>query len=171
MRRVVARFALRSRAGRDGNDRGALAPAVAILLVPLFALTGLVVDGSRYLDARSVAEGYAEEAARAGAMQIDVTAPDLELDPTAVRTAIVDFCQQITSAALRTNTSDVLVTTCEPANPMITDTALGNPLVVHAHIEVRINTWMLDIVGANSFSASADASAEPQEGVTTPDQN
>jgi Flp pilus assembly protein TadG len=157
---------------RVRDDRGALAPAVACLLVALFVLTGLVVDGSRYLDARSTAQAYAEEAARAGAMEVDLNQPDLALLPDdQVRAQIATYCDRIKLDTNSSNTTNARVTGCGPAPDMITRTAAGNPIVVHAQVTVVINTWMLDMIGANSFTATVSASAEPQEGITTPDVN
>jgi Flp pilus assembly protein TadG len=157
---------------RVGEDRGALAPAVAVMLVALFILTGLVVDGSRYLDARSTAQAYAEEAARAGAMEVDLSQPALTLlSDNDVRQKIDDYCTQIERDSSRSSTTNAVVTKCGGAPDLVTNSAAGHPIVVHAQVTVRITTWMLDIIGVNTFTATVDASAEPQEGVLTPNDD
>lgn len=159
----------RTRRRLRGDDRGALAPAVAILLVPLFLLTGLIVDGARYLDASSTAQAYAEEAARAGAMQVDLSQPNLALLPESqVAQAVAEYCQTIVTAgdAAGSSTSNLVVTDCRFEG--ISDTSLGNPLIVNTQVTVQIRTWLLGLVDVNSLSRTVTASAEPQEGVTTP---
>jgi Flp pilus assembly protein TadG len=154
------------------EDRGALAPAVAVILLALFLLTGLVVDGSRFLDARSTAQAYAEEAARAGAMEVDLSQPQLSLLPAdQVEQGIDTYCARIVANSKQSSTTNAFVVSCSGAPTLITDTAKGNPIVVHARVKVQINTWMLDMTGINTFTATVDASAEPHEGVVTPDDN
>ena len=55
-----------------GDDRGAMSAFVVVLVVALLLLAGLVVDGGRAVNARALALDDAEQAARAGANQVDL---------------------------------------------------------------------------------------------------
>lgn len=55
----------------DSRDRGSITLFVAILFLALLAAAGLVVDGGTKIRAARQASSIAEEAARAGAGQID----------------------------------------------------------------------------------------------------
>ena len=66
-------------------DDGSITPLVPILVLAFLMLGGLVIDGSRDLNARSDAQAYAEEAARAGAGAVDLTSDVLALDRTRCR--------------------------------------------------------------------------------------
>lgn len=57
-----------------GNDRGSLTLMLAVLMVALLALAGLVIDGGRKLNEAENAYAIAQEAARAGAGQVDTSA-------------------------------------------------------------------------------------------------
>jgi Flp pilus assembly protein TadG len=59
---------------RTRADRGSLSVYFAVLIVPFLLIAGLVVDGSGALVARQRAADEAEQAARAGANQLDLAA-------------------------------------------------------------------------------------------------
>jgi Flp pilus assembly protein TadG len=170
---VLTRRSLARRAISDRDrESGALAPAVAILLLPLFALGGLVVDGSRYLDARSTAQAYAEEAARAGAMQVDLSQPQLALLPESqVKAAVDAYCRTIEQNSQATRTTGAYIGPGGCAFVGITDDSgvNGGPpmhIVVNVHVTVHVNPWLLDIIpGVGTLSATVQASAEPQQGI------
>ena len=83
---------------RRRDDEGSIAPLFPVVVLALLMLGGLVVDGSRDLKARGTAQGYAEEAARAGATGIDPASDPLKLDTTGgatpglARTRVADYC-------------------------------------------------------------------------------
>lgn len=54
-----------------GSDRGSLTLMLAALMVALLALAGLVIDGGRKLEENAAAHAIAQEAARAGAGEVD----------------------------------------------------------------------------------------------------
>src|SRR5262245_13601872 len=56
-----------------GRDRGSLTPMLAVLMVALLALAGLVIDGGRKLNEAENAYAIAQEAARAGAGQVNTS--------------------------------------------------------------------------------------------------
>ena len=146
------------------DDRGSIAPRVPIVMFVLLALGGLLVDGSRTLNARGNAEAYAEEAARAGASATDNQSSALTLVDATARSRVSAYCQAIEDSAH----SNVVVTACALENPAFTaaTTCDGSmqDIVVHVTVTVRIDTTLMGMVGFQHFSSTADASARPFEG-------
>ncbi len=60
-----------SQRGRDRADRGSLTLMLAVLFVALLGLAGIVIDGGAKLTAAENAAAIAQEAARAGAGQVN----------------------------------------------------------------------------------------------------
>jgi hypothetical protein len=156
------------------GDRGSIAPLVPIVLFAVLLLGGLVVDGSSDLNARSQAQAYAEEAARAGATAVDLSAANLTLvtdgGARSVQRRVDAYC-----TALRH--SDPRVTSCELASPSITDAVDTGPncpagpqhIVVNARVRMRISTTLLGIIGIAHMSATGTAQARPYEGTNAAD--
>ncbi len=128
-------------------DEGSLSAFVALLLVALFALVGLVVDGGAAIAAHQAAVDEAEQAARAGAGALSVSALRsgvLSIDEhTAVTTA-----EAFTSAVGHPGTASVS----------------GGTVTVT--VRYRIPTAILGIVGIGSMPVAATASAVDVQGVT-----
>jgi Putative Flp pilus-assembly TadE/G-like len=59
---------------RPWLERGSLTPAVAVFALSALAAAGLAVDGGRKLNGLSLARDLADNAARAGAQEVDVVA-------------------------------------------------------------------------------------------------
>jgi Flp pilus assembly protein TadG len=120
---------------------------VALLLVAIFVVMGMVVDGGSAFTARQAAADEAEQAARAGAGALSVDAlraGTLRLDPQQAVAAAVAF----TVAAGHPGTATVSGGT------------------VHVRIDYRIHTEILGIVGIDTLPVSASASAIDVQGVT-----
>ena len=152
IRRLPARPARR-------DERGSIAPAVPIIAFMLLLLAGLGIDGSRQLNARGEATAYAEEAARAGAQGVDISADELRLDPNLVAQRVRQFCARVKEE------QPGLVTSCyligiEP----VSDTD-PRPLVVHTEVTMQTNTTLLGLIGRRVLDAAADAKARPYEGI------
>lgn len=151
----------------ERGDRGSIAPLVPIIMFALLLLGGLVVDGSRTLNARGNAQAFAEEAARAGASATRNDTPGLMLDDTLARTRVAAYCRAIRSATH----ADVTVTHCALAEHAFTPPAVATcdgsrpDIVVNMKITVQIDTTLLGLIGIEHFSASGQASARPYEGV------
>jgi Flp pilus assembly protein TadG len=84
--------------GDRGGEAGAVTVMVVIFAAVLVLLAGLVSDGGRVLAAKRRAINIAEQAARAGAQQLDVASvrgggPD-QLDPPAARAAAMAYLGQ-----------------------------------------------------------------------------
>ncbi len=137
-------------AGGPG-DRGSIAPAIPIIAIMLFLLCGLVVDSARQLDARSRAEAYAQEAARAGAERINLTDQNAVIDPAAARAAVTQFCAAAVAA--------------EPALVECGVTAVDG-LQVTVRTEIQMRATMLSAVGLRTLTAGGTGRATAQQGVT-----
>lgn len=129
-------------------DRGSITAFVALVLVALFALMGLVLDGGSAMSARQSAADEADQAARAGAGALSVQAlraGSLQLDPQAA----VATAEAFTVAAGHPGTA----------------TVSGDSVRVDIHY--RIRTDILGMIGIPSLPVSASASAVDVAGVTS----
>jgi hypothetical protein len=117
------------------------------MLVAVFVLTGLVVDGGTVLSTQQAASDEAEQAARAGAGALSVNA---------LRTGAVELNQQEAIAAAEKFT-------VAAGHPGIATVSSG---VVTVVIQYRVHTEILGIVGIDSLPVSASASAIDVQGVT-----
>jgi Flp pilus assembly protein TadG len=128
-------------------QEGSISAFVVVMLVALFALLGLVLDGGRAMSAQQAAQDEAEQAARAGAGALSVDA---------LRSGQVALNQQaaITSAEAFT------VSAGHPGTATVTNG------VVTVAIAYRMPTTVLGMVGISSLSVAAHASAVNVHGVT-----
>jgi Flp pilus assembly protein TadG len=120
---------------------------VALLLVAMFVLMGLVLDGGSAISAQQSAIDEAQQAARAGAGAVSVDA---------LRAGSVQIDQQAAVAAAEAFT----VAAGHPG------TATASDGVVRVEIHYRIQTEVLGLVGIESLPVSASASAIDVAGVT-----
>ena len=150
------------------GDRGSMLPLVPVLIIVLLLLGGLVVDANRALNARSQAQSYAEEAARAGATAIDPASADLTLLPDVVRERVDAYCRTVLA-----NSRDK-VTGCHFVGISTVTTHCGpepqsSAIVVEARVTMSIPTTLLGMVGISELHATGDARARPFEGITAAD--
>jgi Flp pilus assembly protein TadG len=149
---------MRRRLQRD--ERGSLAPAVPVIAFMLLLLGGLGIDGSRQLNARGEAVAYAEEASRAGAQSVDVTADDLTLLPTGdVKERVDKYCAAILKQEAVTDCRFVRIERVSESDPRM--------LVVVTHVTMSIKPSLLGLVWQKNLTASAFARARPYEGIDT----
>ncbi|MGN6608483.1 MAG: pilus assembly protein TadG-related protein [Jatrophihabitans sp.] len=148
------------------DDRGSILPLVPGVILGLLLLGGLVVDGSRDLQARGSAQAYAEEAARAGASAIVPSSTVLQLNFQLAQQRVDDYCRRavggnssvhVVSCRL-TGFSDA--TTCGDATARI---------VVNTQVVLQIEPTLLGMVGVTKLSATGVAHARPFEGLTAAD--
>ncbi len=135
-----------TRARRLRSDRGT-ATAWAILIVAVVALlSGAVLDGGNAMAARVQALDIAQQAARAGANQLDLAAlresGTVRLDPTAAQTAAVQFLTQARATGTVTATTAQVTVTVTHSQP----------------------TLLLPAVGVNAITVAATAHAVPATG-------
>jgi len=117
-----------------------------IIVVALLVLAGLVFDGGRAMDGRVTALDEAQEAARAGAQQIDL--PTFRATGTAILndnaavTAAENYIASIGDTGTATVTGDTVTVTV-------------------THIEP---TEILSMIGIGSFTENATATATAEQG-------
>lgn len=154
-----------ARLRRDGGSITPLMPGIFLLL---FMLGGLVVDGSRYLNARAEAQAFAEEAARAGATQIDYQQATLTLNEQKAAQKVQQYCDSVAQF------NDSESVKCHIANPAFTDATTCDPsgrqvqsqIVVNVVAQVSIKTTLLSIAGLHGLSTTVEGHARPYQGVT-----
>lgn len=145
-----------ARPARERNthaDSGAAA-VLLVLLTPVFlALAGLVLDGGRAIAGRQHAADLAEQAARAGAQNLNVTA---------LRATGVDTINPVaaTAAACR------YVTTVQPGAGCATTVTATQVTVT---VTTRTPTVLLGLIGINTFHSAGSASAQAITGIATQD--
>jgi hypothetical protein len=129
------------------EDRGSITAFSVLLLVAIFVLMGMVLDGGTQVSAHQSAVDEAEQAARAGAGALSVAA---------LRSGSVQLNDQQAVAVAEAFT----VATGHPG----TATAIGRTVTVH--VQYRVPTAILGIIGITSLPVSASASAVDVAGVT-----
>jgi Flp pilus assembly protein TadG len=127
---------------------GSISALMVLLMVAVFALMGMVLDGGSALAARQSATDEAEQAARAGAGALSVDSlrsGSVQID----QAEAVEVAEQFTVAAGHPGTATVTAGT------------------VTVWIRYRIPTQVLGIIGITTLPVAASASAVDVEGVTT----
>ena len=147
MTRALRRLRLRAR-----DDTGTVSVFVIGMIVVLLALAGLVVDGGRAINARATVTDDAEQAARAGANQIDEgrlrSSGEVVIDKPKAQDAIAAFLAARNypagSARWRVDGREVEVT-----------------------VEKDVDTALLSLVNINSFHVEGSATARAAIGIDT----
>lgn len=135
--------------GRLREDQDGRVTAFAVIIVTAILLfAGLVLDGGLALAAKVRALGEAQEAARAGAQEIDLAAyradGNLRLAPQQASAAARNYL----AAAGHTGTVSVS----------------GN--TVNVTVTVSQSTQLLGLVGLGSITVTATGQAQPQRGIS-----
>ncbi|MBO3102627.1 pilus assembly protein TadG-related protein [Cellulomonas fengjieae] len=120
------------------------------LIVMLMVVAGLVVDGGRAVNARAALSDDAEQAARAGANQLDLAAlrgsGEVRIDPAAAESAAEDF---------------LLVRGYAPEE-IVADADANR---VRVDIEQDVPTQLLSLVLIRSFHVTGGATARAAVGI------
>jgi Flp pilus assembly protein TadG len=136
----------RRRPGRWRSDQGSATAWATGIVVVVGLLAGAVLDGGNAMAARVQALDIAQQAARAGANQLDLTALRndgvVRLDQAAARTAAYQFLDQ----ANATGTAAITAT-------RVTVTVTGAQ-----------HTLLLQAIGVDSIGVKATATAVPATG-------
>ena len=136
---------------RATDDGGAISVIVVLLAGALFGLAGLVWDGGRAITARQHAADLAEQAARAGVNDLNLTAlRDTGTDTLDVPRAIADACRYVAVAAPGSGCSA---------------SAAGDALTVR--VTTHTPTALLGIIGLSSLTSHGYATASAVRGVIT----
>lgn len=129
------------------DDKGEISIFIVMIIPVLLLLVGLVVDGSGQLNAKDQAHYCAEQAARAGAQNVNYTQLNggtLTFDHTAATNA----AQQTLAAAGMTGTVDINA-------DRITVTAT-----------TTYSAKFLTLIGISKMNASASATVRLAQGIT-----
>lgn len=133
------------------GDAGMISAFVLAAMIGLMALVGLSLDPGEAYAAKIRAIGQAEEAARAGAQQINLTVyrttGTLQLDPAAARQAAQQY---LTAEGMR-------------------GTATATIARVTVTITTAYRTQLWQLVGVDTIAVHATGSALPQLGITGPE--
>lgn len=136
---------------RRSGDDGQVTPFVVILTAAVVMFAGLLLDGGLALAAKTRALGEVQEAARAGAQALDLTAyrtdGTVRLDPAQAR------------ALART----YLATTNDTGTVTATTTTVTVTVTAHQP------TQLLRFLGLDTLTVTATGTAHPVRGITTPD--
>jgi len=128
-------------AGRRGDRGSASGWAIGTMMVGLL-LAALLFDGAAAMTAKASALQVAQQAARAGADQIDLAAlrntGQLQLDPAAAQAAALAWLEQAGATGTATATTEQVAVTVTVTQP----------------------TVLLGAVGITTFTLSATATAE-----------
>ncbi|MFD0685427.1 TadE/TadG family type IV pilus assembly protein [Actinomadura fibrosa] len=145
--RMRGRLAARAGAGRD---RGSVAMYAVLFTPVVFMLAGLLVDGGLAIHARQRAADMAEQAARAGANEIDTDAlretGKPVIDPGRARGAACDllaaYGEQVSASRCDADGQEVDVT-----------------------VEIKVRPQLLGIIpGFGEFTMTSSATARPVTG-------
>jgi hypothetical protein len=136
----------------DSRDAGAATLFVIGLSTMLLVLAGLVVDGGLAINARAEAADVAEQAARAGAQEIDEgvlrDTGQIELGDGAVGRA-EDFLFASGFVAGGGEVGEI--------------TVVGDEITVG--VTRQYDTMLLSLIGFNTFNIAAEATARPAVGI------
>ncbi|WP_166353145.1 TadE/TadG family type IV pilus assembly protein [Phytoactinopolyspora limicola] len=150
---MTARHTVRSAAR---SERGAISALVILLIVMLFAVAGLIYDGGRAINARQQTYDDVEQAARAGANQID--------EDLFRRSGVVQIMPGAAADAARSYLLGLNQNRAAPYDPArIAITATATEVTVRA--ERTVPTGLLQLVFVNSFDVAGEATSQPEIGI------
>lgn len=133
------------------DDRGAVSIIVLLLAAAMFGLAGLVWDGGRAITGRQHAADLAEQAARAGANDLDLTAlRDRGVDTLDAPQAMTDACRYVHVAS--------------PGSGCVASVS-GD--AVNVRVSIRTSTVLLGVIGLSSLTSHGYATASAVRGVIT----
>jgi len=97
------------------DERGSITGFVAVIATALVMVAGMAYDGGQIIHAHNAARNDAEQAARAGAQQIDIThlrqTSEPRLDPAEAEAAALDYLAQVgATGTASVNGADITVT-------------------------------------------------------------
>jgi len=150
---------LRARAHtrRPHGQRGSFTFAVIFWALMAMILAGLVVDGGLAITERQRAGDIAEQAARAGAD---------DLDPAALRAGnfvlAADSCDRARQVATASGL-DGSALTCDPIQQITLATGQVVPTMT-VHIRIQYSPILIGLIYSGQFVANAAATAHPQPG-------
>jgi Putative Flp pilus-assembly TadE/G-like len=147
---------MRRKRGRNlRGDRGTLSLFVVMLVPAVVLMAGLLVDGGIAINAKERAADVAQQAARAGANDLDVAdlrSGQVQLAPDACAVAL-NFVPQYQGIGAQ-------AVGCQPG------TAGNGDPVVTVQAKVVVHSQMLSLIGLGTFTETGSGSASPVCGIT-----
>jgi Flp pilus assembly protein TadG len=148
---------MRRKSGRNlRDDRGTLSLFVVMLVPAVVLMAGLLVDGGIAINAKERAADVAQQAARAGANDLDVAdlrQGDVQLAPGACDVAMA-FVPKYQGIGAVGNSCNVMPGNLQVA-PVITVSA-----------KVTVHSQILGLIGLGTFTETGTGSASPVCGIT-----
>lgn len=143
--------------GRPLGERGSFTFAVVFWALIAMMLAGLVVDGGLALTERQRAGDIAEQAARAGAD---------DLDQNALRQGVYqlagDACNRAQAIGAASGGAGAVVT-CGPISSMTLPNGLVVPTMT-VQVQIQYTPILIGMIYSGQFIANASATAHPQPG-------
>jgi hypothetical protein len=131
------------RTGQAGKDRGSGTALGLMLLLIVIALAATVIEVGNDMRTSATATDLAQEAARAGANQLDLAelraTGVVRIDPIAARTAALAYLSRLGA----------------------TGTVLATPNTVTVTVTITRPAVLLPLVGVTSITVTSDATAQP----------
>ncbi|MCI2420080.1 pilus assembly protein TadG-related protein [Saccharopolyspora sp. K220] len=128
------------------DEHGRVTAFVVLITTACLLFAGLVLDGGLALAAKTKAIGHAQEAARAGAQELDLAAyrasGDARLHPSAAQAAARRYLSAVGA----------------------TGTVTADATTVRVHIDAQQRTHILGLIGLGEIAVSADGQAHPDQG-------
>jgi Flp pilus assembly protein TadG len=153
-----ARRSWNVRVHRPRGERGSFTFAVIFWALMAMMLAGFVVDGGLAITERQRAGDIAEQAARAGAQQLNVN--DLRNGTLTIDEAAA--CSQAKAVAVASGLADSAVT-CGPIGSTTTSTNQVVPTIT-VTVTITYSPILLGMFYSPNFTANASATAYPQPG-------
>jgi Flp pilus assembly protein TadG len=138
---------------RGAAERGSITLMLLVLFVALVALAGIVIDGGAKLNQAENANAIAQEAARAGAGQVD------QANAYSNGSFTVDQAEAIAAAQQYLASAGYQGTVSAPT-----------PDTIRVTVTVTSPTRILSIIGIDSMTSTGSATASLVTGVTGPGQ-
>ncbi len=108
--------------GRANDETGSISAFVAVVAVALVMVAGMAYDGGQVISAHNAARNDAEQAARAGAQQIDLThlrkTNEPRLDSPKAESAALDYLAQTGSTGTVAVTDASVTVTVTRVQPL-----------------------------------------------------
>ncbi|NKQ55573.1 hypothetical protein HFP15_22060 [Amycolatopsis sp. K13G38] len=132
--------------GLTADEQGRVTAFVVIIATACLLFAGLVLDGGLALAAKTRAIGQAQEAARAGAQELDLTAyrsgGPARLNPSAAQATAERYLASVGVTGTVSTTGDL----------------------VRVHVDGHQRTQLLNAVGITDITVSGDGQAHPDQG-------
>jgi hypothetical protein len=143
---------------RARGQRGSFTFAVIFWALMAMMLAGLVVDGGLSITERQHAGDVAEQAARAGANDLD------QNELRAGRYVLAaDACDQAARVVVASGLDATAVTSCDPNGTLTLATGQVVPTMT-VQIRIQYSPILIGMIYSGTFTANATATAHPQPG-------